>query len=161
MSFKMPSVQFFGIAVAAAVVAGVLGYLVYPVFATVDPRGLFGVALVVGIVIGAFLSGFQRGARPARTPAATGETKTLFVGNLAFKASRANVQSLFGQYGRVHSVKIMTERGTRRPRGFGFVEMDARDANAAIGALDGAEFFGRNLKVSEANERRPRPSPSE
>lgn len=48
----------------------------------------------------------------------------------------------------------MTDRETRRPRGFGFIEMGASDAKAAIKALDGYEFMGRDLKVNEANERK-------
>ncbi len=48
----------------------------------------------------------------------------------------------------------MTDRVTRKPRGFGFVEMNRKHARAAIRALDGTEFFGRELKVNIANERK-------
>ncbi|MDH5190854.1 MAG: RNA-binding protein [Gammaproteobacteria bacterium] len=79
--------------------------------------------------------------------------KTIFVGNLAFKARRDELSKLFSEYGQVNSVRIMTDRETRRPRGFGFIEMNSSDAKAAIKALDGYEFMGRDLKVNEANER--------
>ena len=55
----------------------------------------------------------------------------------------------------MHSVRLMTDRVTRKPRGFGFVEMNRKEARAAIRALDGTEFFGRQLKVNIAKERKP------
>lgn len=84
------------------------------------------------------------------------DKKSVFVGNLAFKASREDLQALFANYGEVHHVRIMVDRTTHRPRGFGFVEMDASGAAAAIAALDGTEFYGRTLRVNEGNDRRPR-----
>jgi RNA recognition motif-containing protein len=80
-------------------------------------------------------------------------TKTIYVGNLSFDASEADVRELFAQYGAVHSVELITDRETGRARGFGFVEMDSDDASAAIEALNGTEFGGRTLRVNEARER--------
>lgn len=82
--------------------------------------------------------------------------KTIYVANLPFTASEAEVQSLFQQHGAVHSVKLITDRETGRFRGFGFVEMDDQTANQAIEALNGTDFGGRNLQVNEARERKPR-----
>jgi RNA recognition motif-containing protein len=82
--------------------------------------------------------------------------KSIYVGNLSFDASEEDVRELFQQYGEVHSVKLITDRQTGRPRGFGFVEMDQDEADAAIEALDGKDFGGRRLKVNMARERRPR-----
>ena len=79
--------------------------------------------------------------------------KTIYVGNLPFTASEAEVSELFGQHGTVHSVKLITDRETGRSRGFGFVEMDLESANAAIEALNGTDFAGRSLRVNEARER--------
>ena len=76
----------------------------------------------------------------------------LYVGNLPFSASEEDVRDLFSQYGEVISVKLISDRETGRPRGFGFVEME--NANEAMGALDNYELEGRNLKVNEAQERR-------
>ncbi|NTV47558.1 MAG: RNA-binding protein [Chlorobiales bacterium] len=82
--------------------------------------------------------------------------KTIYVANLPFTASEAEVQSLFEKHGTVHSVKLITDRETGRFRGFGFVEMDDQTASQAIEALNGADFGGRNLQVNEARERKPR-----
>lgn len=84
--------------------------------------------------------------------------KSLYVGNLPFKATEDEIRGLFAQYGEVQSVKLVTDRETGRPRGFGFVEMEDNGAMAAIEALDGKEFGGRNLKVNEARERQERPA---
>jgi RNA recognition motif-containing protein len=82
--------------------------------------------------------------------------KTIYVGNLPFDASEADVRALFEKHGNVQSVKLITDRDTGRPRGFGFVDMD-NGAEEAIAALDGTEFGGRSLRVNEARERAPRP----
>jgi len=82
--------------------------------------------------------------------------KTIYVGNLPFTATETEVRELFERHGPVHSVKLITDRETGRPRGFGFVEMDDSDAEAAIQALNETEYGGRNLRVNEARERRGR-----
>ncbi len=79
--------------------------------------------------------------------------KKLYVGNLPFSATEDEVTQLFGQHGTVHSVALINDRETGRPRGFGFVEMDDDAAMAAIQALDGQEMGGRPLRVNEAQER--------
>ena len=75
----------------------------------------------------------------------------LYVGNLPFKATESEVEDLFAQYGTVLSVKLITDRDSGRPRGFGFVEME--DAGEAVSSLDGTDMGGRNLRVNEAHER--------
>jgi RNA recognition motif-containing protein len=77
----------------------------------------------------------------------------LYVGNLPFSATEDEVNELFGQHGTVHSVALITDRETGRPRGFGFVEMDDNEAQAAMQALDGYDMAGRSLRVNEARER--------
>ncbi|MBF0530122.1 MAG: RNA-binding protein [Deltaproteobacteria bacterium] len=79
--------------------------------------------------------------------------KTIYVGNLPYSASAAQVENLFAEYGRVHSVNLITDRETGRQKGFGFVQMDPPDAEAAIEALNGREMGGRTLRVNEARER--------
>ncbi len=79
--------------------------------------------------------------------------KKLYVGNLPFSATDEEVTQLFSQHGTVHSVALINDRETGRPRGFGFVEMDDDAAMAAIQALDGQEMGGRALRVNEAQER--------
>ena len=79
----------------------------------------------------------------------------LYVGNLPFTAAESDVRELFAQNGRsVHEVKLVTDRDTGRPRGFGFVEMgSSEEADSAIRDLNGKEFGGRALTVNEAKER--------
>jgi RNA recognition motif-containing protein len=80
--------------------------------------------------------------------------KSIYMGNLPFTASEDELRELFGRYGDVDSVRLMTDRDTGRPRGFGFVSMPDEDADAAIKALDGTSFGGRNLRINEAEERK-------
>jgi RNA recognition motif-containing protein len=79
----------------------------------------------------------------------------LYVGNLPFSADEHGVRTLFEQNERkVEEVKLITDRDTGRPRGFGFVEMgSSEDADNAIRELNGYEFEGRQLPVNEARER--------
>ena len=79
--------------------------------------------------------------------------KTIYVGNLAFSTTESEVRTLFEEFGTVHEVKMITDRGTGRFRGFGFIEMDDEEADAAISKLDGVDFSGRTLRVNEARER--------
>ncbi len=79
---------------------------------------------------------------------------SVFIGNLAFKAGANDLRELFEDYGDVHGVRVMTDRATRRPKGFAFVEMDKKGAKAAIANLDGSEFFGRDIKVNYATRRK-------
>ncbi len=79
--------------------------------------------------------------------------KKLYVGNLPFSATEAAVNELFSKHGTVHSVSLITDRNTGRPRGFGFVEMDDDAARAAIEALNGFNMDGRDLNVNEAQDR--------
>ena len=80
----------------------------------------------------------------------------IYVGNLSFQSTDNDVRDLFSQHGAVTDVKLITDRETGRPRGFGFVEMSDDDGRAAIGALDGQEFDGRRLTVNEAKPREDR-----
>jgi RNA recognition motif-containing protein len=79
----------------------------------------------------------------------------LYVGNLPFSADEESVRALFAQDGReVAEVKLITDRDTGRPRGFGFVEMgNSEHADQAISALNGFTMDGRPLTVNEARER--------
>jgi RNA recognition motif-containing protein len=82
--------------------------------------------------------------------------KTIYVGNLPFSSTQAEISDLFSRYGTVHSVNLISDRETGRPRGFGFVEMDPDQALAAIEALNGTELGGRSLRVNEARGREDR-----
>jgi len=78
--------------------------------------------------------------------------KKLYVGNIPFSCTEADLRDLFGRHGTVTSVKVITDRETGRPRGFAFVEMET-GAQEAMRALDGSQFGGRPMRVNEAMER--------
>ncbi len=82
---------------------------------------------------------------------------SIYVGNLSFKVTEADLTAVFAEYGSVKRVQIPTDRETGRIRGFGFVEMSSEaEEQAAIAALDGAEWMGRDLKVNKARPREER-----
>jgi RNA recognition motif-containing protein len=83
---------------------------------------------------------------------------SIYVGNLSYEVTSEDLTSVFADYGTVKRVNLPTDRETGRPRGFGFVEMSSdAEEQAAIDALDGAEWMGRDLKVNKAKPREDRP----
>lgn len=79
---------------------------------------------------------------------------SVYVGNLSYDVTQDDLTSVFAEYGTVKRVQIPTDRETGRPRGFGFVEMSTdAEEDAAIEALDGAEWMGRSLRVNKAKPR--------
>ena len=83
--------------------------------------------------------------------------KKLFIGNLPFTTTDEDLRNLFGSIGEVSSARVITDRQTERSRGFGFVEMESSLALKAIAELNDADYGGRNIRVSEANEREQKP----
>jgi len=85
---------------------------------------------------------------------------SIYVGNLSYQVTEDDLRMAFSEYGKVNRVQLPTDRETGRPRGFAFVEMESESQEtAAIEALDGAEWMGRDLKVNKAKPREER-SPS-
>lgn len=82
----------------------------------------------------------------------------LFVGNLPNVMTEDELTSEFKEYGEIQSLKIITDRETGRSRGFGFIEMPDDDARKAIDGLNEAEFRGRKISVSIAQERERKPN---
>lgn len=83
----------------------------------------------------------------------------IYVGNLPFSVTVEDVRDLFGAYGTVESVNLITDRETGRLRGFGFVEMGSpQEASTAIAELNGSNMNGRTLTVNEARPRQGRGS---
>lgn len=81
----------------------------------------------------------------------------LFVGNLSFATTNADLEALFGQVGAVTSATVIMDKMTGRSRGFGFVEMaTAQDLATAIERFHGADLQGRALTVNEAKPQEPR-----
>ncbi|MEH2066853.1 MAG: RNA-binding protein [Nostoc sp.] len=86
---------------------------------------------------------------------------SIYVGNLSYSVTQDDLSKVFSEYGSVKRVQLPTDRETGRARGFGFVEMESSDAeDAAIQALDGAEWMGRVMKVNKARPREEKGSRS-
>ena len=81
----------------------------------------------------------------------------IYVGNLPFTSTEDDIRGLFEEYGTVEEASLVSDRETGKSRGFGFVDMDDQGAVAAIQALDGLQYGGRNLRVNEARPREERP----
>ena len=81
-------------------------------------------------------------------------SNNLYVGNLTFNTTTADLETLFAQHGDVKEARVINDRDTGRSRGFGFVEMESQEgADTAISALNGTNLDGRDLAVSIAKER--------
>ncbi len=135
------------------VLAGVAGYFVYPLIGIegARPECAFSGGIIIGFLLAAWLA--SRCRHRCKATAGSGEIVSLFVGNLPFKTSQDELRQLFSSYGTVNAVRIVRDRQTGRPRGFGFVEMAEGSADKAIRALNGSEFGGRTLKVNIADDR--------
>jgi len=85
----------------------------------------------------------------------------IFVAGLSYKVNDADLSNLFEEYGVISSAKVVVDRQTGRSKGYGFVEMDDEEsASKAISELNGAEYDGRTISVSEARPREERPQRS-
>ena len=83
--------------------------------------------------------------------------KNLYVGNLSYAVTDAELNQIFSQFGKVDSARVITDRDTGRSKGFGFVEMgDDAEAQAAIDGMNGKEDHARTLTVNEAKPPEPR-----
>jgi RNA recognition motif-containing protein len=84
---------------------------------------------------------------------------SIYVGNLSYEVTESALTDVFTEYGTVKRVQLPTDRETGRLRGFGFVEMSSdAEEEAAITALDGSEWMGRDLKINKAKPREDRGS---
>ena len=82
----------------------------------------------------------------------------MYIGNLAYDVTENDLKNAFSEFGEVSSVKIITDKFSGRPKGFGFVEMpDNSEADQAIKALNGKVLNGRSIKVNQAEPRGKRP----
>ena len=83
--------------------------------------------------------------------------KKLYTGNLSYSSTEDDLRQLFSQFGEVESVKLILDRETGRPKGFGFVAMNSEEAaQKAIDELNGTSFMGRTITVAEAQPPKPR-----
>jgi hypothetical protein len=138
-------------------------YLVFMLFPdlSLSPSVLVTIGVVLGGVLvpilvevkGSTIQSSGSGTVAAVKSNFDGETATLYVGNLPYRANEEAVRELFQKFGIVVNVRLMKDRQTGRRRGFGFVEVAAKDANKMIQKLNDFAFQERTLKVREAKER--------
>lgn len=127
-------------------VAGFFAEKMFGLSGLMPASSLFATGLLVGAIVG--------GVATALYPAASGsnsDSATIYVGNLPFSASKEEVEDLFRPYGMIKNVRIVTG-ANRRPKGYGFVEMDADGANEAL-KLNGVDLGGRKLRINLAKDK--------
>ncbi len=134
-----------GITIVIAIVLAVVGFFIAG--ATDLSPALVAVLMFVAAIVPSFFGSSESSSDSSE------EVKTLYVGNLPYRANEGAVRALFSDYGTVHSVRLMKDKHTGKRRGFGFVEMSASDIDKAIKQLNDSEFQQRTLKVREAKER--------
>ncbi|MGP8308989.1 RNA recognition motif domain-containing protein [Vibrio sp. YIC-376] len=125
----------------------VIGGVIFSQFA-ISPA----LSFLLGVVATAFLFSFSSQTPTEQPTDSEPSTKTLYVGNLPYKANESHVRDLFAEYGQVYAVRLMKDKRTGKRRGFGFVVMAAEDANPAISKLNERVYLDRTLKVRIAND---------
>ena len=153
MKIELPTFKNIIKSLIVAFILSIAGFFLFPYLElkelAQDPARL----LTYSVLVSSFIAGVLV-AMPMTITFSTSKEASVFVGNLAFKANAGDLRELFEEYGEVQGVRVMTDRATRRPKGFAFVEMDKKGAKEAIAELDGSEFFGRDIKVNFANRRK-------
>ena len=139
---------------AVSVVLAVIGYFVAPLLTESTFANVSANVSAISLFIAALLSPYivmKLSSDIVSTPSV--DVKTVYVGNLPYRANETSVRELFSEHGVVHSVRLMKDKHTGKRRGFRFVEMAANDCDSAIEALNDKEFQERTLKVREAKDR--------
>ncbi|GGZ76027.1 RNA recognition motif domain-containing protein [Paraglaciecola chathamensis] len=137
-----------------SVVLAIAGYFLLPVIATnLDSNVALAVGLLLGGILVPIISSQFSGAATVTEEADVDNSKTLYVGNLPYRANEQAVQQHFELQGQVHSVRLMKDRRTGKRKGYGFVEMTAAGAEKAIQNLNDSEFQERTLKVRMAKDK--------
>ena len=136
-----------GLTFIVAIILAVVTYFLSAVVSNLTP-----VIAAAFVLVSAFIAPLI-GSSSSTESAADEEVKTLYVGNLPYRANESAIRELFSEHGQVHSVRLMKDKHTGKRRGFGFVEMSANAADAAVTSLNDTEFQQRTLKVREAKER--------
>ncbi|MDR0330960.1 MAG: RNA-binding protein [Chitinispirillales bacterium] len=82
------------------------------------------------------------------------QQQKLYIGNLPYRTTAHDLRALFEKYGPILSVILVADKGTNRPRGYGFVELEASKAKCAVCEMGNAYFNGRYIRVSNAEGRK-------
>ena len=114
--------------------------------------------LAVGLLLGCVLGGLLVVLAPKSTTSSAStsdgaESGNIYVGNLPFNAGEDDVKNIFSPYGEVIDIRLVKDRRSKRFKGYGFVEMSAAGAKAAIENLDGTDYAGRTLRINEAKKK--------
>jgi len=140
--------------ISTVVIAAIFAVIAFFVFKSIDATPVLIAAFVfVSTFIAPLIKSSSNGGQSSSSADTNSDVRTLYVGNLPYRANETAVRELFATYGHVESVRLMKDKHTGKRRGFGFVEMASDDLDKAITALNDAEFQQRTLKVREAKER--------
>jgi len=143
---------FIQLLIVSAVIS-LLGYYAQPYLGMdiAHAPSIFATGLLLGCVIGGL--GVALRSRCSGSSSFDDGTSSIYVGNLPFNAGENEVRNLFAPFGDVIEVRMVKDRRSRRPKGYGFVEMATDDALAAIKQLDGTDYAGRTLRINEAKKK--------
>jgi len=141
--------------ISTVVLAAIFAIIAFFVFSSITaPPAAIAIFVFVSALITPLINSSKIDDQSSTSSApVSSDVKTLYVGNLPYRANETAVRELFSTYGQVESVRLMKDKHTGKRRGFGFVEMSSNDLAKAISALNDAEFQQRTLKVREAKER--------
>ncbi|WP_375751805.1 RNA recognition motif domain-containing protein [Vibrio sp. HN007] len=131
--------------VALAVLGAAIFYMISP------EQPLPSISFIIGVAATSFVLSLSNSSTDKKEKGKP-STKTLYVGNLPYKANESNVRELFSEHGEVFAVRLMKDKRTGKRRGFGFVVMASTDAETAINALNDNDYMQRTLKVRIAND---------
>lgn len=131
------------------IIAFVLALITFFIFNTITISSVHvAIAVFITVAVSPLL-----GELLSSAIASSAKVKTLYVGNLPYKANESDIKTLFSEHAKVHSVRLMKDKHTGKRRGFGFVEISASAMEETIATLNDSEFQQRTLKVREAKER--------
>lgn len=130
----------------------IAGFFIVPALTFFSPALAF-VAGVVTATIICHLDLPSKSANPTANTTSSTELTTLYIGNLPYRSKEASIKEHFEQYGYVDSVRLLKDRRTGKPKGFGFVEVASDAANKMIKKLNDTTFEERTLKVRLAKEK--------
>ncbi len=149
MKSLLPALRIIGISFVISLIIGIIGYFILGAMnVSIENATRYQTyILMAGALLGALIVQIIHAYQNRST-----EVVSLFIGNLPFRASNQQLRQIFSEHGTVHNLRLMTDKVTRKPRGFGFVEMNKNHAKIAVKKLNGYEFMGRELKVNYANE---------
>ncbi|MBL4774547.1 MAG: RNA-binding protein [Mariprofundus sp.] len=142
---------------AAAVLLALVGYFAGTALdlSAMPVASVLAVGLLIGCMVGGLLVVMapKSNASPAAQSGGSDETGNIYVGNLPFNAGEDDVKNIFSPYGEVIDIRLVKDRRSKRFKGYGFVEMSAVGAKAAIENLDGTDYAGRTLRINEAKKK--------